>query len=263
MSKISQLLTPSFKAMLLLGLSSCITEQVSPRVECPVIEVTTEQVVNTDCGETEGAFSLTVNGGIPPYTFVTNGLSNTTGSFSELAAGVYNVRVTDSEGCAGAIDVSILNENGVRIEEIAVAAAGCETSQGQIEVNLSGGVEPYSYALNGAAAQSSNSFSELDAGSYQLLVTDATGCEVTQQVSVTSGISYQTTIQPIVATNCAISGCHNGRVFPDLRTFDQVQASANRIKIRTANGSMPRGRTLSQDQIDAIACWVDDGALAN
>ena len=75
--------------------------------------------------------------------------------------------------------------------------------------------------------------------------------------------TYSGVIQGIIASNCAISGCHDGSISPDLTTFNTIQSRASRIKARTANGSMPRGRTLTQTEIDLIACWVDDGALEN
>ena len=81
------------------------------------------------------------------------------------------------------------------------------------------------------------------------------------------GTSFSEKIQPIISMNCAVSGCHvNGQQRPALETYDQIAANANRIKSRTANGTMPpsiSGLSLSQEEIDAISCWVDDGALDN
>ena len=76
-------------------------------------------------------------------------------------------------------------------------------------------------------------------------------------------VSFETDIAPIIENNCAISGCHGGNISPDLRNFSTIQARANRIKIRTQNRTMPRGRSLTQMEIDQIACWVDGGALDN
>ncbi|MCX8489943.1 MAG: 2-polyprenyl-6-methoxyphenol hydroxylase, partial [Cyclobacteriaceae bacterium] len=71
-------------------------------------------------------------------------------------------------------------------------------------------------------------------------------------------------IKPIIDTNCAISGCHvSGGIRTDLSQLSVIQSSASSIKTRTGNKSMPIGRTLTQAQIDQIACWVDDGALNN
>ncbi len=253
----------SYFLVTLLFMTSCISEQVSPGIDCPTIEVLIDQVENTDCGETQGSFFVQAIGGNPPYSFEVGSETKLTGSFNSLAAGVYNVIVTDQDGCKGGGSVSILNINGVGIDGITVGEAGCGVNQGSVEVAAVGGVVPYTFELSGLPEQTEPIFSGLAVGDYSLSVTDAEGCEVTQQVTITSGISYQNTIQSIIQTNCAISGCHNGTIAPDLLTFDDIKTSASRIKARTANRSMPRGRSLTQEQIDEIACWVDDGALEN
>jgi hypothetical protein len=115
--------------------------------------------------------------------------------------------------------------------------------------------------------QTDNNFSGLEAGDYTALVTDDDGCQASVTVSVLSGVSYNDNIVPIINTHCAISGCHNGSNaalanWTDLAT---VQTNADNIKTRTTNGTMPpAGRPDMQTaEIQAIACWVDDGALNN
>ncbi len=76
-------------------------------------------------------------------------------------------------------------------------------------------------------------------------------------------VSFNADVQPIIAANCAVSGCHDGTRFPNLTTVAGVQQNAQRIKIRTGNRSMPIGRTLTSEQIEKITCWVDAGALNN
>ncbi len=81
------------------------------------------------------------------------------------------------------------------------------------------------------------------------------------------GTSFSNTILPIIHGNCAVTGCHvNGQQLPTLETYAQISSNAEKIKMRTSNGTMPpsiSGTNLSQEQIDAIACWVDAGAPDN
>ena len=75
---------------------------------------------------------------------------------------------------------------------------------------------------------------------------------------------YPESIGEIIVTKCAISGCHNGSTsLPDFRSLATVQANSGNIKSFTQTGFMPRNGSLSQNEIDLIACWVDDGALNN
>jgi hypothetical protein len=64
--------------------------------------------------------------------------------------------------------------------------------------------------------------------------------------------------------NCATTGCHNGvSRSNDFREYTSAKTFANSIKSKTQDRSMPFDGTLTQDQIDLIACWVDDGAVLN
>jgi len=88
-----------------------------------------------------------------------------------------------------------------------------------------------------------------------------------EQTCPPGGTSFSQTIHPIINSNCAISGCHvNGQQLPTLENYTQISSTAAKIKARTSNGTMPpsnSGKSLSPEEIDAIACWVDAGAPEN
>ncbi|MTI39070.1 hypothetical protein [Fulvivirga lutimaris] len=256
----------SIASMLLFtGVVSCTWEQMAPKIDCSTDPVQIELIESTDaeCGASNGSFSVNATGGEAPYEFSSEAGTNTNGVFTGISAGSYAVIVTDAKGCSVELNVTIKNLSGVNLGEIVVNDSGCDTANGAIHVSVSGGAEPYSFSINGNPTQSSNVFTGLAPGDYDVSVKDQTGCEITQSVKVQSGVSFENSIKGIIENSCAVSGCHNGSVSPDLRSFSNIQSRANSIKSRTANGSMPRGSTLSQEQIDMIACWVDDGAKDN
>src|SRR5690606_12994811 len=133
------------------------------------------------------------------------------------------------------------------------AAAGCKTSDGSITVSATDGAEPYQFKLGTADFSGDNSFANLSAGEYDLVVTDATGCTVSQKVRVPSGISFSTSVSPIINSKCAINTCHNGTQFPDFRVFQNVHGNAAQIKTLTGNGTMPKEGSLTQAEKDMIA----------
>jgi len=55
---------------------------------------------------------------------------------------------------------------------------------GSIQVQVSGGAEPYSYQLNGGTTTSNSLFEDLPVGNYTLLITDANGCTIEAQKNV-------------------------------------------------------------------------------
>jgi len=77
-------------------------------------------------------------------------------------------------------------------------------------------------------------------------------------------ISYSQHVDLIVKSSCAIPGCHvAGTGLPNYNDFPTFQAKAADAKKRTQERDMPRQGSLTQQEIDIIACWVDNGALDN
>lgn len=80
-------------------------------------------------------------------------------------------------------------------------------------------------------------------------------------------VSFAAEIEPLIQANCALSGCHAaGGVFPELTTFEKISASAPEIKQMTQILQMPppsSGKSLTQQEIDHIACWLEQGAPKN
>lgn len=98
-----------------------------------------------------------------------------------------------------------------------------------------------------------------------------TGCEYENEEALfgepeecTTPVLFESEIRPLIQANCAFSGCHAaGGTSPELTTFELVQARATDIRHMTQSRQMPppsSGRSLSQEEIDKIACWVEQGA---
>jgi hypothetical protein len=85
----------------------------------------------------------------------------------------------------------------------------------------------------------------------------------------TDNYTFSDDVRPIIETKCAISGCHNGDLGQDynwlnFETFHR-RAESGLVKFRVTHRIMPPSSSaagpLSQEQINAIACWSDQGAL--
>ena len=140
----------------------------------------------------------------------------------------------------------------------------CGSATASVEVVATGGLAPYLYKLDDGDSQSSSSFDNVAPGLYQITVTDANSCTFIVNLMVKSTTSYTNQIAPIINANCSTSGCHDGSTsLPDFRSLATVQANALNIKSFTQTGFMPQNGTLAQNEIDLIACWVDDGAPSN
>jgi hypothetical protein len=250
-----------------LGMISCKEDEET--MSCTNdFSISTSEVIDATCGASSGSISLSASGAQGAVSYQINGGANQSGStFTELGPGTYQILAEDAEGCTASLSVTVEDEE-VEISTSATSTnSECGEAEGSITVEADGGVTPYTYSLDGEDFQSENEFAALEPGEYMLTVKDANGCTTELTASVNSGISFSARISDIISTNCAVSGCHvtgTGRL--NFNEKSNILDNATNIKSRTGSGAMPppsSGRSLSDEQIQAIACWVDDGAADN
>jgi gliding motility-associated-like protein len=151
----------------------------------PTLTANTTQV-DIDCfGAGDGSIDLTVAGGTPPYGFAWTGPSGFTANtedISNLEAGPYSVTVTDNNGCpVSFVDIATIAEAAQILATTVKTDATCNGgSDGVIDVTVTGGVPPYSFAWTGPNGfiATTEDISGLAAGNYSLTVTDANTCVV-------------------------------------------------------------------------------------
>jgi hypothetical protein len=221
----------------------------------------------TSCSIADGVINVSASQGKEPYEFSLNDLpGQASGQFNNLSAGIYTVRLKDANGCTSAIEnVTIKAADFTFVADI-TPDNSCLGSNGSVTVDVTAGSPPYSYKIGNGSFSDVNTFSGLSTGIHSISVKDNNGCSITLSLSVPrgeSGVSWANEIKPIIENSCALSGCHNGSSRPDLRKFENAKFYAKSMKSKTQDRSMPRDGTLTQQQIDLIACWVDDGAPEN
>jgi len=260
-----------FKVIYLIGIlilsNSCINNSLDegPKVDCSVsILDFTFITTNGSCGQSNGSLVVMATGGQPPYKFtIDNGASTASGDFNNLTPGNYSISVSDEATCSVTKEITIGNTGGFQAIG-SVTVSGCGTANGTFTITPVGGEVPYSYKLDGGPTQTSDTFSGLGAGEYEALITDAIGCDFSIIQTIATGISFASTIKPIIANSCATTGCHDGSTAQtNFTIFSNVQNSSSGIRSRTQSGVMPKNGSLTQQEIDVIACWVDDGAKEN
>jgi SdrD B-like domain/SprB repeat/PKD domain/Secretion system C-terminal sorting domain len=127
--------------------------------------------------------SATANpvGGTASFTYLwSNG--QTTQTATGLVAGTYSVTVTDANGCFGSKTVTIQQGGLFTISSTTQNVSCFNGNNGGINLTVSGGTTPYSYAWSNGST--SANISGLIAGNYTVTVGDATGCTKTQVFTV-------------------------------------------------------------------------------
>jgi PKD repeat protein len=154
-------------------------------------------IVKTDVrcyGNNDGNALISISGGTPPYNyFWSNGDSL---NQINLAAGEYEVNITDSNGCSLSDSVFIYEPSEMNISLTANHPDCNGADNGLIETNISGGIPPYIFNWN--TGDTSHIFQNLSAGTYILTVKDTNECEMAEQIILTepppvlSNFTFQT-----------------------------------------------------------------------
>ncbi len=122
-----------------------------------------------------GTATVEISGGIGPYEIQwSNG--DTTTTATNLIATNYVVFVTDARGCQATGNITLAPPGGLRIEPLVKKNPTCfKGNDGEIALQISGGVSPYTYSWN--TGETSTTISNLTEGSYVFTLEDAKGCK--------------------------------------------------------------------------------------
>jgi len=153
-------------------------------------------------GENSGQILITVNGGSPAYTYAWSNNLPDTNLVNNLAAGTYNLTVTDAEGCQATGSYTIDSAGNLTLSTSATTP-GCGQTNGTATVTASGGATPYTYTWNDPVNQTTQTANNLASGIYLVIVTDANGCQNSASVTVNSADSSSIVLTTIVTnTTC-------------------------------------------------------------
>lgn len=207
---------------------------------------------NVSCnGGNNGAATVTVNGGTAPYTYVWNN-GQTLPTATNLTAGTYTVNATDMTGCMASISVTITEPLLLDVSVVGVNPSCngvCDASVSAVPV---GGVSPYSFTWSPGGATTS-SITNLCAGTYTVLVTDANGCTVFKPATLTNPAPVTATA---TSTNVTCSGLCNGTATANATSgtgpFTYAWSDINAQTTQTATGLC--GGTFTVTVTDANGC---------
>lgn len=201
------------------------------------IEFTTITIENTNCaGDNTGSLEITAVGGTAPYTYLWGGNANnqTTAALENLAAGSYEVTITDANQCSSSNTYTIETPDELTIA-FNVGEISCPgEADGILSTSISGGTAPYQYQWSTGSTE--ESISGIEANTYALTVTDAQGCflEASQAVDAPALL---TATMDITEPTCF--GDRDGR-----------------IVINAVGGIAPYQYTLDDDSFDGSSIRI-------
>ena len=171
-------------------------------------------VINASCGGIyDGQINVVATGGVAPYNYSLNGGAYQPGTnFSGLSAGNYLIQVQDFNSCTDTLTVSINNSYVLQDTLVSKTNVSCYgLNNGSFTVNAFGGISPYSYSLDGIIYSSTNVFTGLSAGNYNVFARDSRGCQNILNITITSPPNINLSIDSVINGLC--NGGNTGAIY--------------------------------------------------
>ena len=169
-----------------LDFNDCVLETEIFIYQPPPLEATF-RIVDVNCKDgIDGEIDMTVTGGVPPYTYVWANslivLNKHTAHIKELTTDWYTVTITDDNGITLSDSIFVDQPIDILTSLIPTDANCYGSSDGRIDLTVSGGVPPYTFQWsNGHTSQ--NLF-DVEAGDYSVLIVDYNGCSLVAEETI-------------------------------------------------------------------------------
>jgi hypothetical protein len=240
---------------------------------------------NVTCATfSDGGATVSANGGTAPYSYVwTN--SATTASITGVTANTYTVTVTDNNGCSTTTNVTIGEPNPLLVNIDTDSIVTCNgLANGGVTARASAGTAPYNFAWS--TGETSASITQLAAGTYSVTITDANGCVISDEITMTEPtvVSATAVVDSTVKCNGLADGgatvTANGGTAPytydwsngdNTSTISGLVAGVYTVEVTDANGctdeasisiSQPSALNMTTAIEDAIDCYGFTGEIS-
>ena len=230
---------------------------------------------NAQCGTTaDGTATVTVSGGVPPYSYLWNDpAAQTSSTAGFLAAGNYSVTVMDANGCTAVGNETVQAPMSAMIETSATDVNCAGASDGSVSVTVQNG-DPatFSYLWNDPAASTGMVVNGLPGGTFSVTVSDQNGCMVVASATISEPTPLLLSMQSTSAScfdssdGAATVTVSGGTPFgngdyqynwnapgnPAVASLDDISAGVYTVTVTDANGCSSIGMLA----IDAPAAMV-------
>ncbi|TND09004.1 MAG: PKD domain-containing protein [Bacteroidetes bacterium] len=182
----------------------CVVTQTITITEPTAIQLTMGSTPAA-CGNNNGTATCTPSGGAGGYIYQWDPAANnqTTPTASNLGSGLYQVTVTDANGCSATAAVNVGSSGGVTDVTNATVETCANACDGTATVVVNGGQGPYVIQWSpNANNQTTPTATNLCPGTYTVTYTDANNCTGTNTVTVTGPAAITSNIAAAPTTIC-------------------------------------------------------------
>ncbi|NVK51777.1 MAG: T9SS type B sorting domain-containing protein [Flavobacteriaceae bacterium] len=227
-------------------ISNPVTVNVAPKIAFK------DTIQHVSChGQANGSFEISVDGSALGYLLeysIDNGANyQTSGSFTNLSAGTYTVKINATKGtdvCTYQRTITISEPDSITGNASITQQYTC-TTPGEITFDTpTGGTAPYQFSIDGANYFSTKVFTNLKEGTYQPSIKDANNCILVLPSLTIDALPVAPNVTPTVTYNCDGTGnievsptnsaytfSLDGGAFSASSTFNNVSVGSHTIRI--------------------------------
>lgn len=207
-------LAPGDYDLIVTDANDCLFMLTVTIAETPSIDVVFDIIVITCGNADDGEIDATISGGSFPYsTDWTSllGFSSSDEDIFGLVADQYELTVTDLMGCQVVHEVVLNEPIEISVVDVITDVSCGSLADGSIEISILGGSPGYTTDWTGPNGFSSSDedIFDLEAGSYDLTVTDAFGCQIMVPYTVNEPLILEVTLD-VTDTSC--NGANDGAI---------------------------------------------------
>lgn len=176
--------------------------------------ISTLAKVDAACGNANGEIQFNeVSGGTGTYLFTLNEQTQTSPHFINLAPGTYSPMLRDQNQCELVLsDIEILMISYPQSIDFQIIDESCSLSNGAVQISsVQGGIYPMQLQFNNqsiAYQGGIENFSGLPAGNYQIHLTDANQCSISQNITIINQAGPDSVETAVSPTTCNLNnGC--------------------------------------------------------
>jgi gliding motility-associated-like protein len=211
-------LTAGIYKLTLTDAKNCTTTRADTIKEPAAALAATTVATNINCKSgRDGSITTTVTGGTTPYSYSwvsANGTIANTKDLATLAAGTYNLTVTDAKSCTTTRSETLIEPDSISIGSAVIVGTLCSQSTGKITVStITGGSGGFTYAWTGpnGATFATQNLTNIAPGQYVLTVKDSKNCTASASFTVVDVAANITSSVPTV-TNILCNGGNGGAI---------------------------------------------------
>ena len=163
---------------------------------------------NLTCnGALDGGATASATGGTPPYSYMWSN-SATTASITGVAAGTYNVTITDANGCTDNTSVTITEPAVLVASAIVDSNVSCNGFlDGGATASATGG-DNSSYYYEWSNGATTASITGVAAGTYKVYISDHNECLDSATVTITQPAAMSASV--VIDSNASCNGFSDG-----------------------------------------------------